>query len=145
MKDALNLKQQFKEEELIGGKGDKMTLKKLAKKHGVSLLNITSQFDMGVEVEREHTNDLKKSIEIALDHLTEDPKYYSKLSKIETKEGPQTPSRRAFTQDLQKDKDYIEFKKRAKYKDDRGVEFSFGIPNVTSDDPFSYRDERLLG
>jgi hypothetical protein len=136
MKDALNLKQQFKEEELIGGKGDKMTLKKLAKKHGVSLLNITSQFDMGVEVEREHTNDLKKSIEIALDHLTEDPKYYSKLSKIETKEGPQTPSRRAFTQDLQKDKDYIEFKKRAKYKDDRGVEFSFGIPNVTSDDPF---------
>jgi hypothetical protein len=137
MKDALSLKQQFKEEEeLVGGKGDKMTLMKLAKKHGVSPLNITTQFDMGVEVEREHTNDLKKAIEIALDHLTEDPKYYSKLSKIETKEGPQTPSRRAFAQDLQKDKDYIEFKKRAKYKDDRGVEFSFGIPNVTSDDPF---------
>ncbi len=137
MKDALSLKQQFKEEEeLVGGKGDKMTLNKLAKKHGVSLLNITSQFDMGVEVEREHTNDLKKAIEIALDHLTEDPKYYSKLSKIEAHEGPQTPSKRAFAQDLQKDKDYIEFKKRAKYKDDRGVEFSFGIPNVTSDDPF---------
>ena len=61
MKDAMNLKQQFKEQdELEGGMGDDMTLKKLSKKHGVSLWEIVSQFDMGVEVEREHTNDLKK-------------------------------------------------------------------------------------
>lgn len=35
----------------------------------------------GIEVEKEHTNDPVKAEEIALDHLKEDPKYYSKLSK----------------------------------------------------------------
>lgn len=33
---------------------------------------------MGVEVEMEHTNDPRVAEEIALDHLAEDPRYYSK-------------------------------------------------------------------
>ena len=37
----------------------------------------------GWGVEREHTNDVKLSIEIAMDHLTEDPQYYDKLEKME--------------------------------------------------------------
>ena len=41
------------------------------------------QLRMGVKVEMEHTNDRKKSREIALDHLTEDPKYYTKLKQME--------------------------------------------------------------
>jgi hypothetical protein len=136
MKDALDLKQQFKEqEELEGGIGDNMTLSKLAKKHGVSLWELTSQFDMGVEVEREHTNDLKKAIEIAMDHLTEDPKYYQKLNSIERKSEPKVTAKQQFSKDLQSDKDFIEFKKRAKYK--QGYkDFNFGTPNVTSDDPY---------
>jgi hypothetical protein len=39
----------------------------------------TNQLSIGVQVEMEHTNDLGVAQEIAMDHLTEDPKYYSKL------------------------------------------------------------------
>lgn len=35
----------------------------------------------GIEVEMEHTNDPVKAEEIALDHLAEDPQYYTKLDK----------------------------------------------------------------
>jgi len=39
----------------------------------------------GIKVEREHTNNPQIAEEIAMDHLTEDPKYYDKLEKIEKK------------------------------------------------------------
>ena len=164
MKDAVQLKQSFKEqdEELEGGMGDRMTLKKLSELHKVSLWDLVSQFDLGVDVEREHTNDLKKAMEIAIDHLTEDPRYYTKLKKIETKEQivvkpvskknmkkiidnaennweketeKKVTAKSQFASDLQKDTDFEEFKKNAKYK--KGFsEFSFGIPNVTKEDPY---------
>ena len=38
-----------------------------------------AQLSIGVQVEMEHTNDLDIAKEIAMDHLTEDPKYYTKL------------------------------------------------------------------
>jgi hypothetical protein len=38
-----------------------------------------AQLAIGVQIEMEHTNNEKIATEIALDHLTEDPKYYSKL------------------------------------------------------------------
>jgi len=37
----------------------------------------------GVLVEREHTSDSRVAMEIAMDHLTEDPDYYEKLKTIE--------------------------------------------------------------
>jgi hypothetical protein len=37
----------------------------------------------GIKVEMEHTNDKHIATEIAMDHLTEDPKYYDKLETIE--------------------------------------------------------------
>ena len=37
------------------------------------------QLSTGVQIEMEHTNDLDIAKEIAMDHLTEDPKYYTKL------------------------------------------------------------------
>ncbi len=43
------------------------------------------QIEKGVKVEKEHTNDPAIAREIALDHLTEDPRYYDKLEKIEEK------------------------------------------------------------
>jgi len=43
------------------------------------------QLKKGIAVEREHTSDPEIAKEIAMDHLTEDPKYYEKLAKIETK------------------------------------------------------------
>lgn len=56
-----------------GGLADKGAPKGLDKK----------ELAMGIEVEMEHTNDKAIAKEIALDHLTEDPKYYTKLKKVE--------------------------------------------------------------
>jgi hypothetical protein len=41
----------------------------------------TKELSIGVQVEMEHTNDDKIATEIAMDHLTEDPEYYTKLVK----------------------------------------------------------------
>lgn len=84
----------MKEEKLKGGKADKKTLEDIAKMHAkkgnksledmITLLK--NQFSKGIKVEKEHTNDRSESNEIVLDHLYEDPKYYDKLKKVETKE-----------------------------------------------------------
>jgi len=39
------------------------------------------QLSLGVQIEMEHTNDPDIAKEIAMDHLTEDPEYYTKLVK----------------------------------------------------------------
>lgn len=41
----------------------------------------TAELAIGVQSEMEHTNDIKIAKKIALDHLKEDPKYYTKLAK----------------------------------------------------------------
>jgi len=41
------------------------------------------QVARGIRVEREHTDNPELAREIAWDHLTEDPRYYSKLEKVE--------------------------------------------------------------
>lgn len=41
------------------------------------------QVKMGRKIEKEHTDDESKIDEIVMDHLTEDPKYYTKLKTIE--------------------------------------------------------------
>lgn len=38
-----------------------------------------NQLSIGIQVEMEHTNDTEIAKEIAMDHLTEDPQYYTKL------------------------------------------------------------------
>ncbi len=44
----------------------------------------------GIEVEKEHTDDPKIALKIALDHLDEDPEYYTKLATLGLEE-TQTP------------------------------------------------------
>jgi hypothetical protein len=39
------------------------------------------QLAMGIKVEKEHTKSRKIATEIAMDHLSEDPRYYLKLKK----------------------------------------------------------------
>jgi hypothetical protein len=41
-----------------------------------------SELKRGIEVEMEHTKDPKKAKVIALQHLAEDPRYYTKLDKL---------------------------------------------------------------
>ena len=46
----------------------------------------------GAKHELEHTDDWKLAMEIAMDHLAEDPKYYVKLAKMERKMARKNPS-----------------------------------------------------
>lgn len=88
-----NWKEEQKEEEQIpGGKAKGMSLEDIAKKHHKdgSKFSIPSLVKMleaemvkGIRVEMEHTKNIKIAMEIAKDHLYEDPKYYTKLKKIE--------------------------------------------------------------
>lgn len=71
-------------EVLVGGKADYMSLVDIAEMHKVSLDHILRQAKMGMNVEREHTNDTNKIVEIVKDHLFESPDYYTKLQKIES-------------------------------------------------------------
>ena len=57
------------ENKLVGGKGDKTLIKDVDK----------DELKVGIAVEKEHTKGKNSAKEIALDHLTEDPKYYSQL------------------------------------------------------------------
>lgn len=40
------------------------------------------ELDAGCEVEREHTKDRFKACRIAVEHLREDPRYYTKLCRV---------------------------------------------------------------
>lgn len=80
-------KKKLKEtEKLKGGLSDNMSLGDIAQKHKVDVEKLTKEFLKGVKVEMEHTNNKNKASEIAMDHLYEDPKYYTKLKKVETNE-----------------------------------------------------------
>lgn len=57
------------------------SLEALAKKHDVSVENLQKQLEIGIQVEKEHTDDEDKARRIALDHLDEKPDYYTKLKK----------------------------------------------------------------
>jgi len=57
------------EDKIKGGKGDKLISKDVC----------PNQLAIGKKVEKEHTSDNATAIEIALDHLAENPKYYSSL------------------------------------------------------------------
>jgi hypothetical protein len=56
-------------------------IKKLAKKHDVSEEQIEKQLEMGMEIEKEHTDNPAEARKIAIDHLEEKPDYYTKLKK----------------------------------------------------------------
>jgi len=84
--DHMKYKQGFREEKLEGGIADSKSLDELAKKHKVDVKILTKQFNKGIKVEMEHTDNKQMAKEIAMDHISEDPKYYDKLSKMETKD-----------------------------------------------------------
>lgn len=54
----------------------------LADKEGTTEKDVDpKELELGMNVEKEHTDDPATAKKIALDHLTEDPHYYTKLSK----------------------------------------------------------------
>jgi len=77
--DNISFKQYFLEKYKRMSAG--MDLEDIAKKHDVSVSTIKKQIKMGQKVEKEHGVNIKKAKRIAMDHLAENPKYYSKLKK----------------------------------------------------------------
>lgn len=109
-------KEETKEDILKGGEADGMTLMDLAMKYAKDkrskvqspqridkmFLHLTKQLSKGIKIEKEHTKDTKLAREIAMDHLAEDPNYYTKLrsleeSKEEAKEATTTASTGAYS------------------------------------------------
>lgn len=73
----------MKQNNLKGGKADKLSIEDIAKKHKLSIGEIEAQIEMGKKVEMEHVSDAKLAKEIAMDHLEEIPDYYTRLTKME--------------------------------------------------------------
>jgi len=63
-----------------------MSATQIAKIHSVDRSHIEDQLQKGIKVEMEHTKQYATAKEIALDHLKEDPNYYSKLLKANLEE-----------------------------------------------------------
>jgi hypothetical protein len=53
----------------------------IATKFGTSVAHIMNQLELGTKIELEHTTNHEMARDIALQHLDEDPKYYTKLRK----------------------------------------------------------------
>jgi hypothetical protein len=70
---------EYKFEQLAKG----MDIYDIANMHGVDIDDLNVELQKGIEVEKEHTSDRGVAERIALDHLYEDPKYYTKLATIE--------------------------------------------------------------
>jgi hypothetical protein len=75
--------------EIPGGLAQFATIGDLATMHKLPVEQIIKQILKGVKTESEHTTDLDIAMEIAFDHVYEDPKYYDKLANIE--EGEHDP------------------------------------------------------
>ncbi len=59
------------------------SIPEIAKKHGVPEKQISDQLKKGLEVEKEHSEDLEIRKKIALHHLQELGDYYDRLEKVE--------------------------------------------------------------
>jgi hypothetical protein len=70
-------------EGILNGLAKNKTLEDIAKKHKVKLQTIKKELMMGLKVEKEHTDSKLTAKKIAMDHLVEDPYYYTKLKKME--------------------------------------------------------------
>ena len=58
-----------------------MSLEDIAKKHNVDVSELQKELEKGSKVEMEHTESHEHAKKVAMDHLVEDPKYYTKLFK----------------------------------------------------------------
>lgn len=75
--DSLN------EAKIKGGKGDNLSLDDIAKKFDIEISKLKRELNIGTKVEMEHTKNRTTAKDIAMDHLSEIPDYYSRLDKME--------------------------------------------------------------
>lgn len=67
----------------VGKLAKGMSLSEVAKHHGLTADDLKSELKMGIEKEMEHTDHPEYARAIAMDHLYEDPKYYTKYKQME--------------------------------------------------------------
>lgn len=65
-----------------GGAVGGMKIPDIAKKFGKTTADVMKKLEIGAKHEMEHTTDPKKARKIALDHLSKDLDYYTKLNKL---------------------------------------------------------------
>jgi len=70
----------------MAGLSKSMSIQDIANKHKVNIDTLKQELKKGIKVEKEHTGDVKKAARIAMDHLFEDPNYYTKLAKLNLEE-----------------------------------------------------------
>lgn len=69
-------------DQLPGGLADTLSLGDIALQHQISVEELQHELNMGIDAELEHVVDRNLAEEIALDHLVEDPHYYTKLRQV---------------------------------------------------------------
>jgi hypothetical protein len=97
-------------EELKGGDADNKSLVQIAKKHDAKgyyhienmVQSLRKELKMGIKIEMEHTDDEDKAKEIAMDHLWENPSYYSKLKKSDVEEASSAVQQAAIAINMKK-------------------------------------------
>lgn len=85
IKNMLRIKLQ-EIEKLKGGLADGKTIQDIADKHNVGLSQLKQELARGIKHELEHINNKNTAKEIAMDHLWENPKYYTKLKRLKLDE-----------------------------------------------------------
>jgi hypothetical protein len=85
-----------------GGLSKGMSLEDIAKKHNPKYdqkyyQELQQELKKGISVEKEHTGDPKLAQKIAMDHLVENPKYYTNLKKFEKGQGKKVEAKEATT------------------------------------------------
>lgn len=86
MNIEINLKEEISKavhDQIGGGLADDKTVRDIANKWSAPIELINLMLKWGVDVEMEHTDDRNIAMEIALDHLMEDPLYYKRLKEME--------------------------------------------------------------
>ena len=118
-------------------------------KHGMTEQQFVRQITKGIQVELEHTSDVRTAKEIALDHINEIPDYYDRLAQAETEkklaESLLNEYRLIAEQDLTEIKMSTASLRQeaAKTGAQAGMEFEMIVPNVEDEDlePEYERDE----
>ena len=72
-----------KNNKIKGGVADKLSKKDIADKFKIDISELEKELNKGIKVELEHTDSKEMAEEIAMDHLSEMPDYYTRLDKME--------------------------------------------------------------
>lgn len=126
-------------EYIAGGLAEGMTPEDIAKKHGVDVSVINKQLKMGIKIEHEHSPDDNVAAEIAKDHLSETPFYYSYLEEME-KEFEEN-----YKEDLERggmESEEEEEKKGRSAKEEDAINFLTKNPNPSDEDLHEWCEEQ---